>query len=72
MVGRLIHYAADAVLLSTILAGIRRASGLSFKSESIENKEVRSVVQSYLDLGERTFDFGTSLLAATKYFERKP
>lgn len=29
MLGKLVHYTADAVLLSTVVAGIRRSSGFS-------------------------------------------
>ncbi|KAJ1930745.1 hypothetical protein IWQ60_000029 [Tieghemiomyces parasiticus] len=71
MVGRLVHYAADAVLISAVLAGIRRSTGLTFKQESIESKEIRSGINTYLGIGERVFDFGASILASTSYFERK-
>ena len=30
VLGRLIHYAADAVLVSTVLAGIKRSSGFAW------------------------------------------
>lgn len=29
MLGRLVHYSVDAVLLSTVLAGVRRSSGFT-------------------------------------------
>ena len=29
VLGRLVHYAADAVLVSTVLAGIKRSSGFA-------------------------------------------
>ncbi|KAI1078983.1 hypothetical protein F5B20DRAFT_188133 [Whalleya microplaca] len=44
--GRLTHYAVDAVLISTILAGMRRSTGLSFKTERIsvgENKDANKM-----------------------------
>ncbi|KAJ1993613.1 hypothetical protein H4R33_000614 [Dimargaris cristalligena] len=72
MVGKLIHYAADAVLISAVLAGIRRSSGLTFKTDSIESKEFRSVIESFLNIGEKTIDFGTSILSTTSFFERRP
>ncbi|KAJ1957728.1 hypothetical protein IWQ62_005029 [Dispira parvispora] len=71
MLGRLIHYAADAVLVSAVLAGIRRSSGLTLKTDTVENKELRDLVEKYLDLGEKTLDMGASLLSSSKFFERR-
>lgn len=33
-VGRLFHYAVDAVLLSTVIAGVRRSSGFTYVTPS--------------------------------------
>ena len=30
VLGKLVHYAFDAVLLSTVIAGVRRSSGFSY------------------------------------------
>ena len=30
MLGKLVHYTADAVLVSTVLAGVRRSSGFTY------------------------------------------
>lgn len=32
LLGRLVHYTFDAVLLSTVLAGVRRSSGFKYVS----------------------------------------
>ncbi|CAG8717362.1 6260_t:CDS:2, partial [Scutellospora calospora] len=42
-IGRLVHYAADAVLVSAVLAGIKRSTGLTIATNRIENEEVRKV-----------------------------
>lgn len=31
MIGRLVHYTVDAVLLSTVLAGVRRSTGFRYE-----------------------------------------
>jgi len=35
VLGRFVHYAADAILLSTVIAGIRRSSGFTWVSFSV-------------------------------------
>lgn len=35
VLGRLVHYAVDAVLLSTVVAGVRRSSGFSSVASSL-------------------------------------
>ncbi|KAJ1658706.1 hypothetical protein IWQ61_002091 [Dispira simplex] len=71
MLGRLIHYAADAILVSAVLAGIRRSSGLTLKTDTVENKELRELVERYLGWGEKTLDMGASILSSSKFFERR-
>ncbi|KAA1122664.1 hypothetical protein PGTUg99_004248 [Puccinia graminis f. sp. tritici] len=46
-----VHYAVDAVLVSVCLSGIKRSTGLSPAVSKIQNKEIRQVVVSYLDVG---------------------
>ncbi|KAG0252179.1 hypothetical protein BG011_007144 [Mortierella polycephala] len=71
MFGRLFHYAADAILLSAVLAGIKRSTGLTVASSRIESKDVRSAVDRYLNIGEWVMDQGIALMSTSKYFERK-
>jgi hypothetical protein len=84
--GRLIHLSIDAVLVSTVLAGISRSSGLQYpfllpggstnfffrvKTDNVENKEVRSAVTKYLNIGEWVIDQSVAFMSTTSYFERK-
>jgi Fungal protein of unknown function (DUF1748) len=84
--GRLIHLSIDAVLVSTVLAGISRSSGLQYpflppgcstnvffrvKTDNVENKEVRSAVTKYLNIGEWVMDQTVAFMSTTSYFERK-
>ncbi|KAJ2375716.1 hypothetical protein GGI05_007106, partial [Coemansia sp. RSA 2603] len=53
--GRLIHIGVDLVLVSTALAGIRQATGLKFKPESLtDSKSLQSYINTYLSIGEKT------------------
>ncbi|KZO93238.1 DUF1748-domain-containing protein [Calocera viscosa TUFC12733] len=50
--GKLFHYAFDAVLLSAFLAGVRRSTGLTPALALVPNKDIRQLLRSYLELGE--------------------
>ncbi|MCJ1356269.1 MAG: hypothetical protein MMC33_006263 [Icmadophila ericetorum] len=74
VLGRLTHYAFDAVLLSAFLAGVRRSTGLtpSMSPEKItESKEVKKWFDNYLGVGEWVMDQSISVMAASSWFERK-
>ncbi|KAF9388611.1 hypothetical protein CPC16_006413 [Podila verticillata] len=63
MISKIVHYAADAVLVSAVLAGIKRST--------IESNDVRGYVDQYLSVGEWVVDQGSAFMAASTYFERK-
>jgi len=74
VLGRLTHYAFDAVLISTILAGMKRSTGLtpSFRTESItENKDVKKWFDSYLNVGEWVMDNTIAIAGSSGYFKRE-
>ncbi|CAO3635156.1 hypothetical protein BJ944DRAFT_269717 [Cunninghamella echinulata] len=71
MWGKLVHYTADAVLVSAVLAGIKRNTGLEPKLSTIENEDIRSYVQKYLNVGDWVLDNSLVYLSNSKYFERK-
>lgn len=74
VVGRLTHYAFDAVLISALLAGMKRSTGLtpSVKTEAIsENKEVSKWINKYLDVGEWVMDQTVAIAGASGYFKRE-
>ncbi|KAL1876178.1 hypothetical protein VTK73DRAFT_9616 [Phialemonium thermophilum] len=70
--GRLTHYAFDAVLFSAFLAGMKRSTGLTFKTEKVtgENKEVATWVKKYLDVGEWVMDQSVAIAGSSGWFER--
>ncbi|PKS09865.1 hypothetical protein jhhlp_004488 [Lomentospora prolificans] len=73
--GRLTHYAFDAVLFSAFLAGMKRSTGLtpSFKTDkaSGENKEMAKWIDKYLGVGEWVMDQSIAVAASSGWFERK-
>jgi len=74
VLGRLTHYAFDAVLLSAFLAGVKRSTGLtpSFKPDSLtESKELKTWVEKYLGVGEWVMDQSVAIMGSSSYFERK-
>ncbi|KAI0364459.1 DUF1748-domain-containing protein [Pilatotrama ljubarskyi] len=70
VLGRLIHYGVDAVLLSTLLAGVRRSSGFTLETEKITDPTLRSVADKYLGFGESIFDLVQGTAVNSTYFKR--
>jgi len=72
VLGRLTHYAFDAVLISAFLAGIKRSTGLTLNSQKIsDNKEVKRWVENYLSVGEWVMDQSVAVLGSSTWFERR-
>lgn len=71
ILGKLLHYSFDAVLLSTIIAGVRRSTGLTLRPGAVDNPDAKSYIRKYLEMGEWMLDTSTSMMAASGYFERR-
>ncbi|QIW97602.1 hypothetical protein AMS68_003120 [Peltaster fructicola] len=72
VLGRLTHYAFDAVLFSAFLAGVRRSTGLTLRSDSFsDSPSIKKWVESYLWVGETVMDQSVALMGSSSYFERK-
>ncbi|KAF7922954.1 uncharacterized protein EAE98_005254 [Botrytis deweyae] len=73
MLGRLTHYAFDAVLFSAFLAGMKRSTGLtpSLKKDVTENKEINGWIEKYLGVGEWVMDTSVAFAGSSGFFERK-
>ncbi|CAO3609250.1 unnamed protein product [Mucor hiemalis] len=67
---KLLHYAFDAVLITTVLAGIKRSTGLQPATAKIESKTVREYVDKYLGIGEWVFDMSVAYLNHSSYFTK--
>jgi len=72
VLGRLTHYAFDAVLISAFLAGVKRSTGLTIKASSIgDSKEVQTWVDRYLGVGEWVMDQSVAIMGSSGWFERR-
>jgi len=72
VLGKIVHLAADAVLVSAVLAGIKRSTGLSVATNKIENQELKSAVVKFLNVGEWVVDQSILIMSSNStYFERK-
>ncbi|KAF9234621.1 DUF1748-domain-containing protein [Melanogaster broomeanus] len=68
--GRIVHYATDVVLVSTILAGIRRSSGFTVETNIISDPTIRSVAERFLGVGETIFDMAQATAINSEYFKK--
>ncbi|CDO52500.1 similar to Saccharomyces cerevisiae YIL156W-B Putative protein of unknown function [Geotrichum candidum] len=68
---RIAHISLDLVLVSTALAGIRRSTGLTPKTDIFDSKDFQSYFQKYLNTGEWVFDSSVAFMGASEYFVRK-
>ncbi|KAJ3024206.1 hypothetical protein HKX48_004479 [Thoreauomyces humboldtii] len=66
---RILHLAFDAVLLSTVVSGAKRAAGVEFDARKIENETLRTAVQQYFNVGDFIINYSaTQLKKQTDYF----
>ncbi|KAF9267659.1 DUF1748-domain-containing protein [Marasmius fiardii PR-910] len=68
--GRLFHYAFDAAMVSTVLAGVRRSSGFTPDASKIEQPAIRSAAETFLSIGESVFDMIQGTAVNSQYFKR--
>lgn len=74
VLGRLTHYAFDAILVSAFLAGVKRSTGLTprFNADTIsDSKELKNWVDKYLGVGEWVMDQSVAVMGSSSWFERK-
>jgi hypothetical protein len=53
------------------MAGVKRSTGLTLKTNNIESKDAKSLVERYLDVGEWVFDASVAFMGNSAYCERK-
>jgi len=70
VLAKLLHYTLDAVMLSTVLAGVRRSSGFSPETTLISDPTARSVADRFLGVGETIFDLVQASAVNSSYFKR--
>ncbi|CAH6720231.1 uncharacterized protein CLIB1444_03S07316 [[Candida] jaroonii] len=69
--GRIFHYSVDLVLVSVILAGIHRNTGLVFDTSNLSSIDFRRWFGNYLSFGESCYDKLVSLLKYSGYFKQR-
>lgn len=72
VLGRLVHWTADALMVSTVLAGVKRASGLSPDTERFMEPNVKMALQKYLAAGDFIFDSTLSFAQNSQFFHAPP
>ncbi|CUM63977.1 uncharacterized protein PRCAT00001565001 [Priceomyces carsonii] len=70
-IGKLAHYSFDLVLISIILAGVHRNTGLAFDTSSFSSIDIRRWFGKYLAMGEKCYDSVVSILKASGYFKQR-
>jgi len=71
MLGKIVHLGFDALLISAFLAGVKRTTGLTPALGQVPNKDIRQMLNSYLEFGEYAFDFAVVIFGRSSSFERK-
>ncbi|EOQ99687.1 hypothetical protein E3P92_01329 [Wallemia ichthyophaga] len=67
---KLTHYAFDAVLISIVLAGVKRSTGLTLALKRVKNKDARGIIKSWLNIGEYCFDAAVIMMQRSNSFIR--
>lgn len=65
------HYGIDLVLVSMILAGIHRNTGLVFDTSNFSSVDFRNWFAKYLSIGEACYDRCVSVLRYSGYFKQR-
>ncbi|OWB79844.1 hypothetical protein B5S32_g4083 [[Candida] boidinii] len=61
----------DLALVSTVLAGVKRSTGLTPNLDSIQDENIKGFGQKYLGVGEYCYDSSVAFMSASSYFQRK-
>ncbi|KDN52325.1 DUF1748-domain-containing protein [Tilletiaria anomala UBC 951] len=70
MLGRLMHYGIDALLIASVAAGIKRSTGLQPDLSQISDPTAKGIAEKYFGLGELVFDSSIAAARASRYFVR--
>ncbi|CAO1626194.1 unnamed protein product [Parajaminaea phylloscopi] len=78
MLGRLAHYTFDAVLVSTLLAGVKRHTGYTPNTDPnapdpipfVSGPNAHAYFQQYLSVGEFIFDSTASFAKRSSHFRQ--
>ncbi|KAG5437496.1 hypothetical protein PCANB_000924 [Pneumocystis canis] len=68
--GKALHLSIDLLLVSSVLAGIKRSTGLTIRKDLLDN-DVGNIVETYLHAGDWLVNQSVAWMDTSKYFERK-
>ncbi|ODN79825.1 hypothetical protein L202_03719 [Cryptococcus amylolentus CBS 6039] len=69
--GRLGHIAFDLVIISALLAGVKKSTGYTLKMTLFTDSALRSFMDSYLAMGETIFGMFSGYAVNSRYFKRE-
>ncbi|GAA5986560.1 hypothetical protein JCM11641_003675 [Rhodosporidiobolus odoratus] len=69
--GRLFHWGADIILVSTVLAGVKRHTGFQLSTTQFPEGPARQTADTLLGAGERVFDILSATSYTSGFFERE-
>ncbi|ORY77212.1 hypothetical protein BCR35DRAFT_353185 [Leucosporidium creatinivorum] len=72
VLGRLTHYAVDIVLVSAVVAGVKRSTGFQVTTSGIPEGPARQTAETVLGVGEKVFDYTAAMSYTSGWFEREP
>ncbi|WFD34315.1 hypothetical protein MCUN1_001154 [Malassezia cuniculi] len=65
---RITRYAIDAMMVSTVLSGIKHTSGLSLDLTRVDEPTIRRILEKYLEAGDFCFETALSMAQGSSYF----
>jgi len=68
VLGRLVHLGVDAMMVSTIFAGIKRSTGLEPDTSRVTEPTVRTALEKYFAAGDFLFESGLSFVQNSNMF----
>lgn len=70
VLGRIAHYAFDAVLLSTVAAGVRRSCGFTPDTSALPEGIARTSADQLLGVGETVYDMIQATAVNSRWFKK--
>ncbi|WWC90747.1 uncharacterized protein L201_005684 [Kwoniella dendrophila CBS 6074] len=70
VLGRLVHYAFDALAISTVLAGVKKTTGYAPATDQIPDSSIKSITDTYLSAGETVFGIIAGSSVNSQYFKK--
>ncbi|KAG8752162.1 hypothetical protein FRC12_012107 [Ceratobasidium sp. 428] len=71
VVGRLTHYAVDLVLVSTVLAGVKKSTGYTPQTALITDPTLKTIADTFLGAGETVFNVVQGNAVTSAYLKRE-